>query len=266
MPDSSGFYLVPEIVLGFCVLVGAYLYAVSGLNPERPAPVSRWRIAAFATGALAFLVALHPPVDSLAQTSLFSMHMVQHMLISMIGPGLIVAGLPHWLVDPLLRLTPVRSTFAFLTRVPSALAISTAVFWLWHVPSLYQLALQDRVMHDAEHISMALAGVLMWWPVLTTSRRVPRASPPLQLLYLLLLTIPAGFFSALLVFASEPLYPTYELAPRVWPVSALEDQRIGGIIMKLGGVLIFWAVLTVYFLRFMRAAPDGDRAAPRLTH
>jgi putative membrane protein len=249
------FHFVPEITVGVVVLVGGYLYAVSPLNPEQRARVGRWRIAAFLLGALTYFIALHPPIATLAEDWLFSVHMVQHVLVTLVGPPLLIVGTPGWLLAPVVRVRWVRRAGRALTRLPVAFAIGQGTFWIWHLPTIYELTLQDRAVHDLAHIAMMAGAVVMWWPVLSPTSAVPQAPRPLQALYLFLLSLPSGFLSALLVFAEEPLYPTYELAARVIEISALQDQRIGGLIMKLGGTLILWSVLSVYFFRMMHATP-----------
>ena len=155
----------------------------------------------------------------------------------------------------------VRFAAQQLTRLPVALVLSTTAFWIWHMPPLYELALQDRIAHDFEHLTMVAGGLVMWWPVLSPVRAVPPAVAPMQVLYLLVLSIPSGFFSAIFVFANDPLYPTYELARGA---EALVDQRIGGLIMKLGGTLVLWTILSVKFIRWLTPRPDAESAAPPL--
>ena len=252
------FYFIPEITLGLLVLTGAYLYAVSPLNPDRVEPVAWPRIAAFVTAAVTLFVTLHPPFDTLAATH-FSVHMWQHGLLVFAATPLLLIGLPDWLLAPIFRVRAVRFVAQQLTRLPVALGLSTTAFWIWHMPPLYELALQDRIAHDFEHLTMIVGGLVMWWPVLSRVRAVPPAVAPMQMLYLLLLSIPSGFFSAIFVFANDPLYPTYELARGA---EALVDQRIGGLIMKLGGTLVLWTILSVKFIRWLNQRPDVHPASP----
>ena len=254
------FYLIPEITLGLLVLTGGYLYAVSPWNPDRVARVPWPRIAAFVVGAITLFVVLHPPFDTLAESH-FSVHMLQHSLLAFAVTPLLLIGLPDWLLAPVFQMRAVRFAAQQLTRLPVALVLSTTAFWIWHMPPLYELALQNRIAHDFEHLTMVAGGLVMWWPVLSPVRAVPPAVAPMQVLYLLVLSIPSGFFSAIFVFANDPLYPTYELARGA---EALVDQRIGGLIMKLGGTLVLWTVLSVKFIRWLNPRPDAESAAPPL--
>ncbi len=255
MTPEPGFYLIPEVTVGMLVLVGAYAYAVSPLNPDRPARPPGWRIAAFFVGALSVFIALHPPIERFAD-ELFSVHMVQHTLIALVAAPSLIVGLPEWLVEPVFKVRSLRVAARWLTRLPVALVVGSGVFWIWHMPPLYELALRERAVHDFEHLSIAAGSVVMWWPVFSPSWSVPQARRPMQLLYLFLLMMPGALFSALLIFGSEPIYPSYVLAASTTGIDPMRDQRIGGLIMKLGSLVIFWAVLTVYFFTWMNRVPD----------
>ncbi len=255
MTPDSGFYLIPEVAVGMLVLTGAYAYAVSPLNPDRPARLPGWRIVAFFAGALSVFVALHPPIDRLAD-ELFSVHMVQHTLIALVAPPLLILGLPEWLVEPVFNVRLLRAAARWLNQLPVALVVGAGVFWIWHMPPLYELALREPAVHELEHLSIAAGSVVMWWPVFSSSWLVPQARRPMQLLYLFLLMIPGAFFSALLIFGSEPIYPSYVLAASIAGIDPMLDQRVGGLIMKLGSLAIFWGVLTVYFFDWMNRVPE----------
>jgi putative membrane protein len=142
----------------------------------------------------------------------------------------------------------------------------TVVFAVWHIPGLYEWALRDRTMHDLEHLSMLGIGCLMWWPLYSPMPRFPRVAPGMQMLYLLALTIGQIPVFAYLTFAQDILYPTYGAAPRIIALSPLEDQQLGGIIMKLASMIALFAALTVAFWRWYQheSAPHGrhDHAAP----
>ena len=205
------FYLIPEITLGVVVLVGAYAYAVSPWNPDRPGRVDPWRISVFVIGAAVFFAALHPPIDTLS-AEFFSIHMVQHMMVTFLAPPLLLLGIPAWMVTPLLRRPMVRVAFRWITQPLVAGLIGVSVFWGWHLPTLYEGALNDRIMHDTAHVTMVGSALLMWWPVVSRVPAAPAASVPIQMFYLFLLTLPSGLLSSLFVFAGEPLYPAYLLA------------------------------------------------------
>ena len=197
------FYLIPEITLGLLVLTGGYLYAVSPLNPDRAEPVAWPRIAAFVTAAVTLFVTLHPPFDTLAATH-FSVHMWQHSLLVFAATPLLLIGLPDWLLAPIFRVRVVRFVAQQATRLPVALGLSTTAFWIWHMPPLYELALQDRIAHDFEHLTMIVGGLVMWWPVLSRVRAVPPAVAPMQMLYPAAALDPVGILQRYLRVRQRP--------------------------------------------------------------
>ena len=250
MIADLSFRPVPEIVAGVIVLLGSYLYAISPWNAERPIPAERWRVVAFLAGTLVIFAALHPPIDTLGEAH-FSMHMTQHVMLTFIGVPLCLVGLPPWLIAPILRSPRLRQIVKGVTRLPVAFLVGPGVYWFWHAPTMYQWALENRVTHDLQHITIVLGAVVMWWPALIRVSALGAAREPLQLLYLLLLMVPAGVLTSVLVLADEPFYAWYTTAPRLWDISPLDDQRLGGLIMKITGTVVIWGLASIYFFRWM---------------
>ena len=209
------------------------------------------QLACFLGGIATIYVALMSPLDALAPL-LMQAHMVQHLLLMIVAPPLIwlaapelpmIVGLPvyvrrTWLI-PLWQLPSLRSFGSWLTRPVTAWIIAVGILWLWHVPVMYQWALQDRWVHDIEHISFLLSSLLFWWPVATPYPRRRAYSGWVLLPYLFLAGIQGSVLSGLLTFADHVLYPHYEQVPRLWGLSALSDQAIGGAIMWTIGSLAY---------------------------
>lgn len=256
------FYLVPEITLGSAVVLGAYAYAISRWNPDRPAAVPAWRVAAFFAGALTVFITLHPPIDTLS-ASFFSVHMFQHILLTLVAPPMLLLGLPEWLVAPLLRRRWAQRFARWIMQPVVAGLIGVAVFWGWHLPTLYEATLRDRIVHDTMHMTMVAAAIVMWWPVLSCLPSAPAASVPMQMFYLFVITLPFGLLSSIFVFASEPIYPTYSVVTDPAGLSALNDQRVGGLVMKLGGTAILWGIISVKYFRWAATEPSTSELVVR---
>ena len=141
--------------------------------------------------------------------------------------------------------------------------IGVTAFWGWHLPTLYEATLRDRIVHDTMHMTMVAAAFVMWWPVLSRLPSAPAASVPIQMFYLFVITLPFGLLSSVFVFASEPLYPAYSLAANPEGLSALKDQRIGGLVMKLGGTAILWGIISVKFFRWAETEPTKGELIAR---
>ena len=249
----------PDIILVVLLLEGAYLL---GVGPWRTrfgwaTAVQMRHVVLFSLGVVVLYVALTSPIHHLSDNFLFSAHMVQHLLLTLVTPPLLVAGTPGWLLRPLVRWHPVLATGRFLTHPVIAFLLFSFVFSIWHLPVLYDLTLRNQPAHIAEHMLFLTTAVIMWWPVLSPLKELPRASYPIQMLYLFFLSVPTGFIGGVITFSQEVLYPWYESVPRLWGISALADQQIGGLLMKIPGALTFLGVLTVvFFAWFYREERD----------
>jgi putative membrane protein len=218
----------------------------------------RWasgRASLFWAGLAAFVVALVSPVDAASDRYLLSVHMVQHMLLTMVGPPLLLAGLP----DDIDRLD--------LGRLPRvmvnpwvAVVVFNAVLMSWHLPGPYQATLTNEALHVIEHLLFIATAVLFWWPVVGPgSRGEARMSPLMRVGYLAFAGVPPTVIGITLAFVPVVLYPFYATAPRLFAsVSPLLDQQLAGILMFGIGNLIYFVPIT---RNFMRAMEEHERVA-----
>lgn len=151
-----------------------------------------------------------------------------------------------------------------MTRPGVAFVVFSGVVTAWHVPMFYDLALEDLRVHIAMHLTFIASGVLGWWPLMSPLPELPRLSAPMQLLYISVLGIPMVMVAALVTLTNTLLYPYYAAAPRLWNISPLQDQRIGGVIMWVPPHLVFLVALTIVFFRWaadesgeQETRPDG---------
>jgi putative membrane protein len=179
-------------------------------------------------------------------------------------PPLFLYGLPAELMRRVIRPDGLRRFGAALVRPVPAAAIFSIPIVAWHMPVFYEAAMRHHGLHIVQHLVFIATAVVMWWPVLSPMPELPRASYPGQLLYLFLLGIPMSIVGALITLADTPLYPFYVAAPRVWGLSPLDDQQIGGLIMWVPGGLVFWLAMTVVWFRWARQEERGEaeRAVP----
>lgn len=252
-----------SVLLGSIWLAALYLFAAWRLRPSDEPPLPGWRVAAFLGGCLTVVVALYSPLHELSDRYLFTAHMVQHLLLTMIMPVLLLLGTPAWMLRPLLQPRPLRFVARVLTFPPVAFFLFNAAFAGSHVPAIYDLALRDEGLHALEHTVFMGAAMLAWWPALSPSPLLPPLPPPAAVLYLFLHTFPMLMVGAMITDASFALYPIYAAAPRVWDISAIQDQQMGGLLMWIGGSLFYLGVLTVIFFRW---AAREDRKEPGRPH
>jgi putative membrane protein len=245
-----------EVVAGAGLLAGAWTGAWLARR-ERPRP---GEIAALAIALVALLVMLNGPVHELSDRYLFSAHMLQHLVLTLVVPPLLLAASPGWMIDALLRPAPVLRLARTFTRPLPALATYAVVMIGWHLPGAYGLALEVHAWHIVQHLTMMAAAALAWWPVLARSRRAPRLPYAAQILYLFAFGVPMSAVAAMITGADRLLYPFYAAAPPVVAWSPLVDQRLGGVLMWVPAGLVPLVAFTVVFFRW--AAAESEEDAP----
>jgi putative membrane protein len=253
----------PEALAGLSALAGAYL-ALSRLHRRaQEERVGTWRVAAFICGLGVILLAITGPLHDMAESHLFSAHMVQHLLLTLVVPPLLLAGTPGWMLRPLLRLPGAAATGAVFTRPLIACSIFNVVLAAWHLPGPYDWALRNHGAHILEHVLFVATGLLLWWPVLGPLPEWPRPAPPAQLLYLFLAGIPMAMIAAFITLSDDVLFPFYGKAPQQWGLSPLADQRLGGVIMWVPGTLGFLVAMTVVYFGWVGGdAERGESLEP----
>jgi putative membrane protein len=252
-------------VIGLAALGGVYLWWARRLQSRTPADGAERRSltpgerAAFFSGLLVIFVSLNGPLHDLSDYFLFSAHMVQHLLLSLAVPPLLLVGTPGWMLRPLLANRAVAAVALWVTRPVRCFVIFNVIIAAWHLPPLYNAAMAHHSIHIVQHLTFMAASVLMWWPFLSPLPELPRLSYPGQMLYCFLMVIPMSIVSIYIAMADRVLYPAYAVAPRVWGLSPMTDQHIGGLIMWIPGGLLFYVVMTVVFFKW--AGRDTDTTA-----
>jgi len=241
----------PTVLAGLVLLGGLYVY-LGGLTSARR------QVASFAGALIVLFLALNGPLHNLSDTYLFSAHMAQHLLLTLVFPPLLLYGTPSFVVRPLLRTRWIMGVARVVTRPLAAAIIFLAPIVIWHVPALYEAALRHHNLHIVQHLVFLSTAVIMWWPVLSPVPELPRAQHLVQMLYLFLLGIPMSVTGALITLSDSVLYPFYATAPRVGGLSPLDDQQIGGLLMWVLGGLMLWIVMTVIWFRYSAWDQRGD--------
>lgn len=253
-PYQLAWSLHPSVLVGTGLLGALYVYGIGPWRRARglPSPPA-WKAACF-FGALALLLlALNGPIHDLSDYYLFSVHMAQHLLLTLLFPPLLILGLPGWLIEPLVRPPAVRRVARILTQPVVAAAIFTVTIAMWHLSSYYELMMRDHNVHIVTHLMFMATATLMWWPVMSpVPELVPRLSYGLGMLYLFLVGIPMQIVAALISLSGSVLYPWYSVAPRTWGLSPLDDQQLGGLLMWVPGNLYLFLVIGVLFLVWSR--------------
>ncbi len=266
--DWSAWPADPTVVIGLVGLGAAYAAATLWRRRVDPgARVEPLKALSFA-GALGVLfVALTGPIHDLSDYYLFSAHMIQHMVLVFAMPPLLLHGTPGWMVRPLLRGRRLLALGRVLTRPVGAFATFNVVLVAWHLPPLYNLAMEQHPVHIVEHLMIMAASVILWWPMLSPIEELPRTAYPIQMLYLFVVGLPMVMVAIFISMADGLLYPYYEAAPRIWErLTPQADQHLGGLIMWVPGGMVFLVALSVVFFRWQAAGGHdslaGQAAAP----
>ncbi len=249
----------PSTVLGLVALGCLYFWraghAARTDGAQGPSVAQR---AAFTSGLLLLFLILNGPLHDLSDYYLFSAHMVQHLIMELAVPPLLIWGTPGWMLRPALRWPVVGWLARRGTTGIACFAIFNVVLSAWHIPALYNTAMLHHEIHIVQHLSFLVASVLMWWPLMSPLPELPRLSYPGQMLYCFLMVIPMSIVAIYIAMADTVLYPVYASSPRLWMIGPKMDQLVGGLIMWIPGGLFFYAVMTVVFFRWQRAGKGSD--------
>ena len=235
------------MVFGSLALVAGYLWLIRSRGRGTAwTPMARIY---FSLGLLALIVALESPIDVGGDRYLFSLHMVQHLMLAMIVPPLLLLGLPQeWLLLERVRVSPIAANIAF-----------NLVLAVWHLPFLYEATLRNGPVHVAEHLTFLLAGVLFWWLILAPSARRRGLSVIGKIAYLGFAGVPPTILGLAFILSRTVLYPFYAAAPRVTPLSPLDDQVAAGLVMfGLGNLIYFLAIAIIFFSLDDKEATAGQ--------
>lgn len=271
-PSMSGLraaWSFPPLVL-MPLLVSAGLYGAGILRLWSRTGVGRgvrtWQVLAFAAGWLSLAGALLSPLHRLGER-LFIAHMVEHEILMVIGAPLIVLARPlgamvwalpargrHW-AGALNRSGPVRALSGFLRDPLAATLLHGVALWMWHLPSLYALALSDERLHWLQHVSF-LGTAFLFWSAMLRGKAGRLAQGP-AVFYLFVTALHSGFLGILLTVAKAPLYPTQMAASAEWRLTPLEDQQLAGLVMWVpAGIVYAGAALWLAGLWINGAKPE----------
>jgi cytochrome c oxidase assembly factor CtaG len=244
----------PSVILGIVLVTAGYFIRMRQLSGWKGNLLKGFhgRVYWFLAGMLVIFLALLSPLDEIGDEYLFSAHMIQHLLLTLVAPPLLLLGLPAGFFKPVLQNRNLLKAARFLTAPVAAYALFNFDFLIWHLPELYQATLENESLHIFEHLTFIIFGVLNWWPVLGSEAELPRLPSPAQVLYLFLEAVPASVLGGILVFSPQVLYATYARAPQIFGLTALEDQQISGFIMWMPGGMFYMAVLTYVFFSWLR--------------
>ncbi len=264
--DVLAFHLHLDVIGVIAALIVLYEYGLRRLAadhaPRGEVVVTRNQRIAFYASVGSLLAVATWPVHDIGEGSLFMFHMVEHLVFGLVAPPLLLLGVPWWLMR--LAVKPILPVLRILTMPIVALVLFNGMLGLIHVPDVLNLMLRSEFVHFGLHSILFVTGILMWWPVIGPIPDIPKLQPFMAMGYLFLQslvpTIPASF----LALAETPLYPIYETFPRLWGISALTDQVLAGLLMKLGGGFLLWTAIAWIWFSWYRDEQQHTDPKPRV--
>jgi putative membrane protein len=220
---------------------------------------------AFAGCIIALLAALASPIDTLGEDYLFSAHMLQHVLLGDVAPLLLLLSLSRVIMRPLTRrLMGLERALGPFAHPVTGIVIWLALMYFWHIPALYDAALNHPLIHVLEHFAFFTAGICVWWPLIQPVPMRRRMTGLQPLLYIGIAKVGLAPLGLYLTWSTAVLYPYYENVPRIWDLSAIQDQNVGGAIMMVEQSLTFVIVLVAVFVRMLSSSEAEERRRERL--
>jgi putative membrane protein len=260
---DASFSLAPGPIVICLVLTVGYIVRWRRVRAAGSTRGATWgRLLAWLGGVLCIVAALISPIDTLAD-QVFAMHMLQHVLLLDFAPILMIVGLSKVLLRPIARqVLDIERALGPIAHPAFAVALYVGFMWLWHVPAMYDAALNHSAVHVLEHTCFLTAGFLYWWHLLSPvrSRSMTGLTP---VAYMASTKVLVGLLGIFLTFAPDAIYSFYENAPRVWGLNPGDDQALAGAIMAIEQSVVMGIALAYLFVRALDESERAEQRAER---
>ena len=254
----------PSVIIGCLAL--AILYAIACRSDFSRAG---W----FLLDDIVMLLALISPLDVLADDYLFSAHMLQHMLLVLAVPPLLILAVPRQLARSVVRVHALGAIERALRNPPVAWTLGMVALWIWHLPRLYDATLASEALHIFEHLTFLVTATIFWWPILSPLED-SRMSHGAAFAYLGAAMLSTTVLGILITFAPVGVYAAYlhphdglgilDALRHSWGLSTEADQQLGGLLMWVPGGLVYLCAIMAVLARWYRApAPEHFTHAHR---
>ena len=255
----------PAVLAPLALLAGVYVWRFREVRRQTGGRgAGAVQALAFSGAMVALLIALASPLDGLGEDYLFSAHMVQHVLLGDIAPLLLLLALSRVMMRPATRrLMRVERALGPLANPVTGIAIWLFLMYLWHVPALYDAATQSPLLHVLEHACFFAAGLALWWPLIQPVPMRRRLTGMQPLAYIASAKASLAALGLYLAWSTSVFYPYYETTPRIWGLSPVEDQNVGGVIMMVEQSMTLVLVMVVLFVRMLTRSEEEQRSRER---
>ncbi len=246
--SSFSIIALPAVLFGWLLV---YLIRFRKARAESPSGAGWLRLAAFATALALLSVALLPPIDTWAER-LFTMHMVQHILLADLAPLLLLLGLTAVILRPLTkRFAVLERALGPLANPFVGLAVWLGIIYLWHIPALYDAALRYPALHVLEHAMFIVAGIAFWWPLVQPVPMRHRLGGMQALGYLLGARLGIALLGIYLAWTPSVIYGFYKNEAPMWGLSHKSDQTVGAIVMMTEQTVVVAIAFVIFFYKML---------------
>ena len=258
----------PEVWLLVGGVIGLYVWAGRVIGPKAvpkgTRPYSRRQLGCFVAGSILLWVASDWPVHDIGEQYLYSVHMSQHLVLTLVMPPLMLLATPEWLARLVLGNGRIDRWVHKLAKPIPALLMFNALALLSHAQFMVNTASENALFHYGLHTSFVVTAFLLWIPVCgpLPELRIPM---PAQMGYLFVTSIVPTVPGAWLTFADGAVYKVYDIPQRLWGVSVTSDQQVAGLIMKLAGGTYLWVIITGIFFVWASRHADAESRGEELS-
>jgi cytochrome c oxidase assembly factor CtaG len=264
-PQLHWNFTLPALV-PIAAYVGIYVWRFRAARREAGGRGAGWPQAlAFAGSILLLMAAVLSPIDRLGEDYLFSAHMVQHILIGDLAPLLLLLALSRVIMRPATRrITGIERRLGGLVHPATFIVVWLIGIYFWHIPAMYNGALEHPVVHALEHATFFAAGTLLWWPLIQPVPMRRKLEGTMGLAYIFAAKMTLGVLGLYLTWSTAVAFDYYNHVPRIWNLTAIQDQNVGGAIMMVEQALVLLAVFFLLFVKMLTQSEEAEQRRERL--
>jgi cytochrome c oxidase assembly factor CtaG len=254
------------VVLTLGLYAGIYVWRWRAARAEEGGRGAGFvQLLCFAVALAALTAAVASPIDGLGEDYLFSMHMLQHILLGDIAPVFLLLALSRVIMRPATRrLIAVERALGRFAHPLTGLFLWFGLVYFWHIPALYDAAIDSQVVHALEHASFFTAGVALWWPLIQPVPMRHRMTGLWPFAYIGAAKLGLAGLGLYLTWSTSVAYEHYETVPRIWGLTAVEDQNVGGAMMMLEQSVVLLIAFVVLFVQMLTQSEAEEQRRERL--
>jgi len=222
--------------------------------------VKRFQALCFGGGIALGLLVSSGPVERLSLQRSFLIYVFQQFVLVMVVAPLLLSGVPGWMLSRVVKVKWLIGPWRLLTNPVVAFAVFASIFALVHLPTICDHICHIHAYYYSVRVLLLVAGVILWWPLLSPVTECPRLSYPVRILYLFLLMIPMTAVAAPIALSRQVFYDFYLPTPHPFGLTAVDDQILGGLLMWVGQGLYLLVCATVVFARWVARENAGESA------